>query len=187
MSDILYSKPILDFVTVSVEFCALLERDHPITRHDLLLQLSRLLPMLYLKASLLPQMEEKEAESAPDFVFEEDYIRVANKVASIMGSDDTYLDVFVEDMKYSDTPISAFISENIADIYQDTRNFVSVYQYELAEQMQDALANCIENFRTYWGQKLVNVLRPIHALLYVEPEAEDDIFDAEDTPKDFWQ
>jgi hypothetical protein len=80
----------------------------------------------------------------------------------------------VEDMKYSDTPISAFISENIADIYQDVRNFVSVYQYELTEQMNDALYVCRDNFRTYWGQKLVNVLRPLHSLLYTNSERLDD-------------
>jgi hypothetical protein len=87
-----------------------------------------------------------------------------------MGDEDAYLDVFVEDMKYSDTPVSAFVSENIADIYQDIRNLVSVYQYELTEQMNDALHVCINNFREYWGQKLVNSLRPLHALKYSEPE-----------------
>ncbi len=67
-------------------------------------------------------------------------------------------------MEYSDTPVTAFISENIADIYQDIRNFVSVYQFELTGQMNDALYNCTENFYSYWGQKLVNTLRPLHAL-----------------------
>jgi len=91
-----------------------------------------------------------------------------------MGDENAYLDVFVDDMKYSDTPVSAFISENIADIYQDVRNFVSVYQYELTEQMNDALHVCINNFRDYWGQKLVNSLRPLHALKYSESEAVND-------------
>ena len=26
--------------------------------------------------------------------------------------------------------------------------------------MNDALNRCVENFRSYWGQKLVNVMRP---------------------------
>lgn len=83
-----------------------------------------------------------------------------------MGEENIYLDVFVEDMKYSETPISVSISEDIADIYQDIRNFVSVYQYNLTAQMNDALNRCVENFRSYWGQKLVNVMRPLHALYY---------------------
>ncbi|HBL34318.1 MAG TPA: DUF5063 domain-containing protein, partial [Porphyromonadaceae bacterium] len=34
------------------------------------------------------------------------------------------------------------------------------------DRMNDALYACVKNFRTYWGQKLVNVLRPLHTLLF---------------------
>ncbi|MDR1516703.1 MAG: DUF5063 domain-containing protein [Dysgonamonadaceae bacterium] len=167
-SDIIYSKPVIDFVTVGVEFCAMLESDEGIARKEWLTKMSRLLPMLYLKAALLPETLVVGEESGETFVREEDYACVAGKVARIMGGADAYLDAFVEDMKYSDTPVSAFISENIADIYQDIRNFVSVYQYAIAEQMLEALAVVTENFKNYWGQKLVNVLRPVHTLLYAD-------------------
>ena len=30
--------------------------------------------------------------------------------------------------------------------------------------MNDALVNCIEAFEQHWGQKLLNVLRPLHAV-----------------------
>ena len=70
----------------------------------------------------------------------------------------------MEEMKYSDTPVSAFVSECIADIYQDIRDLVSDLQFELTEQMNDALYRCMEHFHTYWGQRLVNVLRPLHAI-----------------------
>jgi hypothetical protein len=53
------------------------------------------------------------------------------------------------------------------------RNFVSVYQYGLTEQMNDTLYRCSMNFRTYWGQKLVNVMRPLHELYYREEDEED--------------
>lgn len=187
MSDTVYSKPVLDFVTVSVEFCAFLEKNDPMPRHEWLTRLTRLLPMLYLKALLLPEVVTASDDAPENFVREEDYMRVAGQIAAVMGEEDAYLDVFVEDMKYSDTPVSAFVSENIADIYQDVRNFVSVYQYELTEQMQDALAAYIENFRAYWGQKLVNVLRPMHALLYAETQADADDFNPEETTGGFWE
>ena len=114
-------------------------------------------------------------EASPEFVSEEDYAGVRYRIAQILKAEDIYLDVFMEDMKYSDQPISAFISEDIADIYQDLRNFISVYQYRISEQMNDALFTCLQNFKIYWGQKLVNVMRPIHTLLYSEePHFEDD-------------
>jgi hypothetical protein len=170
MSNTIYSKNVIDFVTVAVEFCAFLEKEEAQPRAQWLDNMLKVLPLLYIKALLLPETLAMSDDELPTFVKESDYVRVANRVAEIMGNEDAYLDVFVEDMKYSDTPVSAFVSENIADIYQDVRNFVSVYQYELTEQMHDALYICVSNFRDYWGQKLVNSLRPLHALKYSELE-----------------
>ena len=174
MSSIIYNKSVLDFVTVAVEFCALLEKEETPPRTEWIGNMLKILPLMYIKASLLPETSPVNDEEPPTFVKESDYVLVANRVAEIMGDEDAYLDVFVEDMKYSDTPVSAFISENIADIYQDIRNFVSVYQFELTEQMNDALYVCMGNFREYWGQKLANSLRPLHALRYSEMETIND-------------
>lgn len=169
---IIYDKNVIDFVTVSVEFCAILEGEEDLARIEWIDTMLKILPLLYLKASLMPEtvgtLDEPEV-----FVKEEDYSRIENRVSNIMGEEDIYLDVFIDEMKYSDRPISAFISENIADIYQDVRNFISVYQFELTEQMQNAINICHSNFKTYWGQKLVNVLRPLHSLIYKEYNSSD--------------
>lgn len=185
-SNIIYSKPVIEFVTIGVEFCAILEKDDEISREEWLAKMSRILPLLYVRASLLPDTVAIEDEQAESFVREEDYARVAGKISRILGDEDVYLDVFVEDMKYSDTPISSFVSEDIADIYQDIRNFISIYQYEIAEQMYAALAALTENFKNYWGQKLVNVLRPLHALLYAE-NIDEDFENENDTEGGFWE
>lgn len=168
--NIIYNKNVLDFVTVSVEFCAILEGDVKLSRKEWIERMLKILPLLYLKASLLPEVAPTFDEIPEVFVHEEDYSRVNLRVSEIMGEEDVYLDVFIEDMKYSDRPISAFVSENIADIYQDIRNFISVYQLELTNQMENALVICTYNFKSYWGQKLLNVLRPLHALLYKEDD-----------------
>ncbi|MDY9917336.1 hypothetical protein PSM36_0598 [Proteiniphilum saccharofermentans] len=171
---IVYDKSVIDFVTIAVEVCVFLEKNEPLPREEWVDRLLKMLPLLYVKALLLPGTVSTEEEVPATFVREEDYSRVANMVSEVMGEEDVYLDVFVEDMKYSDTPVSTFISENIADIYQDIRNFVSVYQFGLTGQMNDALYQCSENFRLYWGQKLVNVLRPLHTLKCLSLENEND-------------
>lgn len=161
---IVYDKSVIDFVAVAVELSVFLEQDEQLPRSEWVDKMLKLLPLLYVKASLLPVSERLDDLPPATFVREEDYARVASKVAALMGAEDVYLDVFVDDMKYSDRPVSGFVSENMADIYQDVRNFVSIYQFELVDQMNDALAVCRENFYLFWGQKLVNVLRPLHAL-----------------------
>ncbi|MDD3728500.1 MAG: DUF5063 domain-containing protein [Dysgonamonadaceae bacterium] len=165
-NNIVYAPVTLDFVTVSVEFCSFLESGKVSNRNEWMLTVLRMLPLLYVKATMLPSVEIIDDDFPETFVSEQDYIRVSNQISSMMGEDNVYLDVFIEDMKYSDRPISSFISEDIADIYQDIRNFVSVYQYGLEETMTSALHICTENFRSYWGQKLVNVLRALHSLVY---------------------
>lgn len=162
--EIIYDKNVIEFLTVAVNFCSIIESDEQLSRTDWIDKMLKILPLMYLKASLLPEIIEVFEEPLESFVREEDYTRVSFTISEIMGEEDVYLDVFMDEMKYSDKPISSTVSENIADIYQDVRNFVSVYQMELTDQMQNAINICTENFRTYWGQKLVNVLRPLHSL-----------------------
>jgi len=171
---IIYLPEVIDFVTISVEISSFLESEEAISRNEWVDRILKMLPLLYVKASLLPETFPLNDEPPATFVREEDYVRVASRIAATMGEEDIYLDVFVDDMKYSDTPVTATISEDIADIYQDVRNFVSVYQFELTGQMQDAIHVCKENFRLFWGQKLVNVLRPLHALKTSNTEGEED-------------
>ncbi len=183
--NIVYSPTVIDFVTVAVEFCAFLENGEAVSRERWIDKILKLLPLMYIKASLLPKTVEINDESPETFVKEEDYARVSATVSSIMGEEDVYLDVFVEDMKYSERPVSAFVSENIADIYQDVRNFVSVYQYGLTDQMNDALFVCQQNFQSYWGQKLINVLRPLHSVLY-HSEGKDNLLETDLNEEDLW-
>lgn len=165
-NNIAYAPVTLDFVTVGVEFCSFLEKTETISRSEWMETMMRILPLLYVKATLLPPAEVLMDDMPEVFVTEQDYLLVANRIASLLGEDNVYLDVFVEDMKYSDRPVSSFISEDIADVYQDVRNFISVYQHGIEEAMIGALNICKENFKVYWGQKLVNVLRPFHSLVY---------------------
>ena len=173
---IVYASVTLDFVTVCVEFCTFLENMEAMSRKEWVNNMLRILPSLYLKAILLPSVKVLDDGRAEVFVTEQDYMLIANYVASVIADEDVYLDVFMEDMKYSDRPISSFVSEDIADIYQDIRNFVSVYQHGVEEAMIYALKNVTVNFRLYWGQKLVNVLRPLHGLVY-KPDDNDTDFD----------
>ena len=70
------------------------------------------------------------------------------------------------DMAYSDEPIKKNISEDLADIYQDIKDFIFVFQLGLNETMNDSLAICQENFGLLWGQKLVNTMRALHDVKY---------------------
>mgnify|MGYP002226073761 FL=1 len=104
------------------------------------------MPLLYLKATLLPEAEEDE-DAEPELTVTEDmYESVRNRIAGLLGEKDSYLETFHPDMQYSDTPIAAFISENLADVYQDTGNFISLFRQGNEEVMLEAIVLCRKNF-----------------------------------------
>ena len=159
-----YQEPAVEFVTVAVQVCLYLEQITEHEKSDFIEKMLCLLPLLYLKARLLPQNNE-EMDGYPErFVTEQEYENLRQMIAQKIGTDDAYLEVFMEDMRYSDEPITAFISENIADIYQELKDLACNYQTREEAVMNDALVNCLEAFEQHWGQKLLNVLRPLHAL-----------------------
>lgn len=165
-ASIIYDKNTVEFVTVAVQFCEFLENAANETQEDLIDKLTKIIPLLYLKALMLPSDEFFSDEEPETFVSEYDYEFIRMNLSELLGPDDDYLEVFSPDMPYSDTPVMASISENLADIYQDVKNFVSVYEIGLDETMHSAILICKENFETYWGQIIVNVLRPLHAIKY---------------------
>lgn len=173
-SQTIFDKNVIEFVTVAAEFCAFLERAESMKRSDFVDTSLKILPLLYLKASLLPPCERLGEEELETYVTEEVYEILRLNLAELMGEKDDYLDVFVEDMVYSDQPIKKCISEDLADIYQDIRDFIFVFQLGLNETMNDSLALCQENFGLLWGQKLVNTLRALHDVKYHQEEEEEE-------------
>ena len=165
-SQVIFDRNVIEFVTVAAEFCSFVEQAESKSRADVVDTLLKLLPLLYLKASLLPPCEVMGEEEPENYVTEETYEVLRLNLADILGDRDDYLDVFVSDMKYSDQPVARNISEDLADIYQDIKDFIFVFRLGLNETMHDALATCQENFRLYWGQKLVNTLRALHEVKY---------------------
>lgn len=166
-----YQEAAIEFVTVAVQLCIYLEQAQEQEKSEFIDKLLCLLPLLYLKARLLSKPSEEMDGYVERFVTETEYEDMRAMVASKLGSDDAYLEVFVEDMRYSDEPITAFISENIADIYQEIKDLACNYQTREEAIMNDALVSCLEGFEQHWGQKLLNVLRPLHTLSQSVEEA----------------
>jgi hypothetical protein len=183
--EIVYSRDTIEFVTVAVQYCGYFEsfrnEGEGEGETELTDKLTKLLPLLYLKASLVPETDMINEEEPEITVTEEHYNYITSKLYNVFLNKDTYLEVFLQDMKYSETPIAASISEDLADIYQDLKNFITVFERGITDNMNDALYVCMENFRSYWGQKLVNVLRALHSLKYtMENDGFDEDFESAD-------
>lgn len=170
----IYSNKVIEFVTVAAEFCSFMEKCEGISVKTFFEKMTKLLPLLYLKTSLLPELEEESEEEISQFVTEEEYEYTQEQVRNVIGQYDEYLEVFTPDMQYSDSPILAHISEDLTDIYQDLKDMVANFQTANQSVMNDAILNCQQNFESFWGQKSLNALRAMHNVLYSGAELDEE-------------
>lgn len=162
----IYAHNTLEFVTVALEYCTFVEHAGETDLFDFVDKATKILPLLYVKASLLPTFDADEEAELELSVTEDMYESVRARIANLLGEHDSYLETFHADMQYSDTPIAAFVSETLADVYQDTGNFVALFRQGNEEVMREAIALCHTNFQEYWGQQLLNGLKALHAIRY---------------------
>ena len=143
----IYERNTLEFVTVALEYCTFVEAAGNTGLFDFVDKATKLLPLLYLKASLLPEVESEEETELELSVSEDMYESVRSRIAGLLGERDSYLETFHADMRYSDTPIAAFISENLADVYQDTGNArgYRFVPHELPRILGTAIIECLES------------------------------------------
>jgi hypothetical protein len=136
-----YDKNSIEFVTVAAQFCSFVENCQQMSRGDFFDKLPKLLSLLYLKTAVVPTMNDSSYSDLTQYVTEESYEYIQMKIKSVIGRHDEYLDVFVEDMQYSDTPILCNISEDISDIYQDLKDMICNFHADIAFFSAQAMDN----------------------------------------------
>jgi len=145
------------------EYCQTVERAQENGRDDFVSAMLRLLPRIYIAASDMQVPLEPEEESYIEPALNEEYYdTIRRNVESVIGPDDVFLEVFEDDMKYSDTPIAASISEGVADIFQVLYNFIETIRDAPSHLIIEALCALRDDFNSYWSQTLCNLMRPLN-------------------------
>lgn len=188
---------LLGITALSAEYCMTVENAAESGKREFIGKMLNILPRLYVEffdivprdqndvdgevtdgyldadgyASLEP---DDEMPYYPEYVDEDYYEGVRRHIENLLGPSDTFLETFEEDMKYSDTPIAASISESLADIFQPLYNFISIVKDSEGEHLEGAYKECRENFAAYWGQTLCNVVRALHYVYFNTSVAEEE-------------
>jgi len=163
---VVYSKNVVEFVTVASEYCNSVELLAKIPAEANLQKMQKLLPLLYLKAAMLPKTERLLDEELEKYISELDYNVLHQKWLQLLNEYDNFYEVFDPSIQFGNETVTASISENLLDIYQDLKNFLISYSIGNEEVMNDSLVECVEHFEEFWGQQLVNVFRAVHMLVY---------------------
>ena len=166
----IYARNTLEFVTVALEYCTFVEaagntglfdfirRQGDKTLASFILQR----PTCYLKWDL-------KRKPNLSFPFQKTCTsEVRSRIAVLLFDErDSCLETFHTRICSIAILLSQrSFSENLADVYQDTGNFVSLFRQGNEEVMQEAIALCRMNFQEYWGQQLLNALKALHAVRY---------------------
>ena len=165
IQDALYSRKVIDMLTVSNEYCLFIEKADSHSKEELFQYIQKLLPLLYLKASLLPDIPVNDENAAEHFVTEEQWEDLFNVLSIKLGTDDIYYFIDLHEKSHSD-PVKASIAENLTDLYQDLKDFVLLYQKPLRTSQENAVRDCKNLFETRFGYLLVNAQQAIHYILY---------------------
>ena len=153
------------FIGLCNEYCVAIEHAGETEAEEFIDNMLRLLPRIYTAASDLRDAPDDFGDAYIDNALDEDYYdSVRRGMESLLGADDTYLEVFEEDMKYSDTPVAASISESLADIFQVLFNFISTIRDATDETVRVAINSVRDDFKSYWSATLCNVLRALNHL-----------------------
>lgn len=163
------NRRLIGLTQLAVEYCSACENAREMEREDFIDRMLDLLPRLYWEFFDISADEMVSLEEFPDFndyVDEDYYESVRRHIEVLLGPDDTFLETFEEDMKYSDTPIAASIAECLADIFQPLFNFVSIVKDTEGDRIVDAFLDCKGDFEGYWSQTLCNVLRALNHVKY---------------------
>ncbi len=171
----IYARDTLEFVRVAAEYCALLEKSEERTADEFVALLLKLLPLLYLKAQLLPEVEADGAFTPDGQVTEDDYNFVRGGAYRLLQKHDEYEILVWDEYMQTDESRWCSLSEGLADLYQALRNFVAVYQQRLESCMPDALWQFREAFEVSLGQTMLDALRQLHRIRYtLHPDADED-------------
>ncbi len=162
------SRPVIDMITVAHEYCLFFEQIEKYSAQEIFSYFQKIAPLLYLKGSVLPDTIEPDPDFFERFVTEEQWEAIFKTLREKFGKEDIY---FVHDHNFDSEEMS--LSDNMADIYQDMKDFVMLYQKAPMQSKACAVAELQRLFENHWGLRITQALTTVHKLLFkdaIDPE-----------------
>jgi hypothetical protein len=169
-ADTAISASVIDMFTVANEFCIFTEKAEKYSADEVLQYYSRICPLLYLKGAILPIVEPDEDYFGERFVNEDQWESIYNSLLLLFADRDEFYTLSYETA--DNIPLKASISEHLADVYQDLKDFVLLYQKNLNYAKQNAVYECRLLFISHWGSRIAALLPALHAIVF--PNNQDD-------------
>ncbi len=155
------SKPVIEMITVANEYCLFFEKAAQYKRQDILVYFQKVAPLVYLKGAMLPPVEVNDSGAAERFVTEEQWESIFKALREQFQEMDVY---HIHD--HNQDSAEASLADNMADIYQDMKDFVMLYQKNTTPARQSAVAQLRDLFGWHWGPVTISALGAVHQILF---------------------
>jgi hypothetical protein len=153
--------------TVANDYCLFLENCKDYKADEINEYLRKVVPLLYVKGSLLPAPEFNDDLIPERFVSEEHY---ENVFMAVLQKYQNYPKVLWESLGSN----PEYLAEGLADIYQDLKDFSILLQKPLSAEKQNAISEVSASFQGHWGQRLAELLPILHNVSIGNAEDADD-------------
>lgn len=164
LNEPVYSPFVLEFLAVAQKYCLFVEEIEKYKKQQVFDYMHKALPLLYVRGSVLPSVTPDEYDANEKYVTEEQWQNTFNAIREILQKDDEYW--FIENDNPLNEPVKGSIADSLTDIYQDMKDFVTLYQKPLRDAKKIAVWEILELFKAHWGFRIVNILKVMHYDLY---------------------
>lgn len=159
------SRNVIEMAAVASEYCNYIEGASAKEPNAVFVMLGRLIPLLYLRGSLLPEIEPEYPEANERYVTEEQWDAVFLDLRSLFDSQDEFL--YIGENEFGEpASLTGSISEHLADVYQDLKDFILLYKKANPAMRENAISGCRQLFIEHWGPRLARLLPVVHGRIY---------------------
>jgi len=166
--DFVYSNALVEFVKAANDYCAFLEQLKGEEGRSFVVDAVKHLSGVYNTFLGTGDTEPVYDTPAEPAVTEQEWSALFQRISMILGPHNDILRMAGEGEFDRSELVNHTISEDLADVYQELRDFTSIYSRGIEELMNDAAWELKERFAEHWGSKLLRALQALHELYVSE-------------------
>lgn len=159
-----YSSEMVKFVTSANAYCHLLEEQEGVDGKAFIEQSVKHLSGVYTAILKIAGTDPVFDSQSEPIVTEQEWSMVYQRISMLLGPHNETLRPAEEDEFDRSDLVTHTVSEDMADVYQELRNFSTIYSRGVEELMNDASWELNERFGEHWGKKLLRALTALHDL-----------------------
>ena len=159
-----YSSEMVEFVRSANACCAFFENLKGTEGRDFISESVKHLSLVYSNFLHKGESEPVFDSSGELTVSEQDWSELFQRISMILGPHNDTLRLADEGEFDRSEVVSHTIAEDLSDMYQELKDFTTIYSRGVEELMNDAAWELNVRFVEHWGKKLLRALQALHEL-----------------------